>query len=52
MSVVENARGRGTYSGIIPVGAPGTRGWWRTLIGGGVKVLLTVEDCDGVRREE
>ena len=51
-SVIKNARGRGTCGGVIPVGAPGARGRWRTLVGGRVKVFLAVEDCDGVRREK
>ena len=56
-SIVEYAEGWGTCSGVIPVGAPrhvapGARGWWRTLVGGGFKVLLAIKNCDGVRGEQ
>ena len=56
-SIVENTRGRGACGGVVPVGAlghiaSGARGWWWTLVSGGVEILLAVEDCDRVKREK
>ena len=56
-SVIEYTGGRGSFGGVIPIGAPGhvspgARRWRWSLICGGFEVLLAVEDCDRVRREE
>ena len=56
-SVVEYTGGRGSFGGVISVGAPGhvtpgARWWRRSLICGGFEVLLAVEHCDRVRREK
>ena len=56
-SVVEYTGGRGSFGGIIPVGAPGhvapgVRQWRWALLSGWFEVFFAVENCDGVRREE
>ena len=56
-SIIEYTRGRGSFGGVIPVGAPGhvapgTRRWRRALIGGGFEVFFAIENCYGIRRKK
>ena len=52
MSIIENTRGQGTLGDIVPVGAPGARGWWQTLISRGIEILLAIKNHDRVRGEQ
>ena len=53
-SIVKYTGGRGSFGGVIPVGAPGhvapgARRWRWALVSEGFEVLLAVEHYNGVR---